>query len=126
MDFREKFSEVTTELTEAETIELSEKVEISSDEVGITGYGDIVSVFIKKAKHNDLMEVEVQGNKTLPKIKSLETLLGQYKEDDWVTLEKIYKKYTAEASSEVAKAITEFEKSLAKAFKILEVRTGKL
>jgi len=126
MDFREKFSEVTTELTEAETTELSEKVDISSDEIGITGYGDIVSVFIKKAKYNDLMELEVKGSKILPKIKSLESLLGQYKEDDWNTLEKIYKKYTAEASSDVAKAITEFEKNLAKAFKILEVRTGKL
>lgn len=103
-----------------------EKVEVDADEVGITAYGDILSVFIAKAKSNDLMELEIKGSKVLGKVKSLETLKGEYKEEDWDNLEKLYAKYTHNASTYVEKAIKEFEKNINIAIKNLELMSKKL
>ena len=125
MDFRSKFDEVN-ELQSEDFKILAEKVEVDSDYIGITGYGDIITVNVKRAEHNELMLVEVTGGKILTKIKSADRIKGEYKEEDWNVIEKIYAKATKDASVHIKKAITEFEKNLANAFKTLEIATNKL
>ena len=58
------------------------------------------------------MELSFSGTKTLTKLKSVETIKAQYVEEDWLTIEKLYSKITTEASKDLDKLVSSFEKDL--------------
>ena len=103
------------------TINLNEKIEVSADDRGLSVYGDILDVRLKQAKHNELMEFDISGSFSVAsRVKSLESLLGQYDEKDWPTLEKEYKKATTKAAKYIEEAVKQFEKHMELAVKSME------
>lgn len=103
--------------------ELAEAKDFS--EYGLTVDGEALSVSINKAKYNDLMEIEFKGNRVLSKVKSAESLKGEYREEDWNTIDKLYKKLTKKYAGEIEKLVNTFEKELNKVVIDFEKETGK-
>lgn len=99
--------------------------ERDSSEYGLYASGDVISVYIKQAKFNNLMELEITGKKTLPKLKSSETTKNTYREEDWGNIEKLYKKLFEKQSGEVEKLVKKFEKDLFSIIQDIEKETNK-
>lgn len=86
----------------------------NSDYNGIYVQGDILDLKIQKSESNNLMKLEISGDKTLTKLPSVETLKSEYKSSEWVTLEKIWASKANKKSTEIEKLVNKFEKELTK------------
>lgn len=80
-------------------------------EYGLDVQGHLLDVSIKMQK-NRLMEVVVQGKKTLNKLKSIEVLKREYTEDNHKELEIIWKELAEKESAKVEKLVQKFEEEL--------------
>ena len=85
--------------------------ERKSNEYGLDVAGAMLDVSVKMSK-NKLVEVQVQGKRTLPKLKSIETLKREYAEDNHKELEKIWKDLADKKSKLIEKLVLDFEKDL--------------
>jgi len=97
-----------------------------SSEYGLSVYGDILHVELKKEEHINLISINYSGDKILTKLKSIQTLRNEYKEDYWGELDKIYSKETDKASKNIDKAVKKFESEINKILKDFETTIGKL
>lgn len=86
--------------------------EVQSDFNGLTVYGDLITLDVRRAKFNNLMEILIKGNFTLSNLKSAERLKDEYREEDWDTIEKIWSKLSAKYGSKIEKQIKKFEQDL--------------
>ena len=82
-----------------------------SNEYGLDVQGHLLDVSIKMQK-NKLVAVEVQGKRTLNKLKSIETLKREYSEDNHKELERIWKNLADKESTKIEKLVQQFEKDL--------------
>ncbi len=82
-----------------------------SNEYGLEVQGELLDVSIKMQK-NKLVQVEVQGKRTLSNLKSIETLKREYSEDNHKELERIWKDLADEKSKLIEKLVFDFEKNL--------------
>lgn len=96
-----------------------------SNEYGLDVQGHLLDVSIKMQK-NKLIEVQVQGKRTLIKLKSIETLKREYTEDNHKELERIWKNLTDKESAKIEKLVQEFEESLNIIVIEMEREIGKL
>ena len=85
--------------------------ERKSNEYGLEVQGELLDVSIKMQK-NKLVQVEVQGKRTLSNLKSIETLKREYSEDNHKELERIWKDLADEKSKLIEKLVFDFEKDL--------------
>ena len=83
----------------------------TSNEYGLNVDGELIDLSIKMGK-NKLVEISVQGKRTLPKLKSVETLKREYSEENHKELEKIWKDLSAKESIKIEKLLKDFEKNL--------------
>jgi len=97
-----------------------------NSEYGLTIYGEALNVSIKKAKFNDLMEINFSGSRILPSLKSVEMLKSEYNDYDYLAIDKIYDKITKKASIDIEKLTKAFEKDLNKIIVSMEKETKKL
>ena len=81
------------------------------NEYGLGVAGHLIDVSIKMGK-NKLVEVEVQGKRTLAKLKSIETLKREYTEDNFKELEIIWKNLADKESKKIEKLVQDFEENL--------------
>jgi hypothetical protein len=81
------------------------------NEYGLEVQGHLIDVSIKMSK-NKLVEVEVQGKRTLQKLKSIETLKREYSEDNHKELEKIWKTLADKESKKIEQLVQDFEENL--------------
>jgi len=77
----------------------------------ITVDTDLITVSIKSNKHNDLLNLSINGSKTITDFKSLEALYSEYKESSHKGLDKLYTKSFTKAEDELIKATKAFEAS---------------
>lgn len=84
-----------------------------SNEYGLDVQGHLLDVSIKMQK-NKLVEVEVQvqGKKTLVKLKSVETLKREYTEENHKEIENIWKELADRESAKIEKLVQNFEEDL--------------
>lgn len=82
-----------------------------SNEYGLDIEGQLIDLSIKMQK-NKLVEISVQGKRTLVKLKSIETLKREYTEDNHKELERIWKNLAEKESAKVEKLVKDFEESL--------------
>ena len=85
--------------------------ERKSNEYGLDVEGQLIDVSIKMGK-NTLVEVVVQGKRTLAKLKSIETLKREYTEDNHKELERIWKNLADKESKKIEKLVQDFEENL--------------
>lgn len=83
----------------------------TSNEYGLDVAGHLIDLSIKMSK-NKLVEVIIQGKKTLTKLKSIETLKREYTEDNYKELEKIWKDLAEKKSVKIEKLVKDFEEDL--------------
>lgn len=86
--------------------------EISHDYSGLTVDGELLTVDIRRARKNDVMEITVKGNRILSKLKSADNVKDDYSEKDWVKIEKIWDSVFEKYSSDVNDVIKKFEKDI--------------
>jgi hypothetical protein len=94
--------------------------ETSSNEFGLSASGKVLYASIKKADNNNLVELNVQGKRTLIDIPSVETLQDEYNEEDADKLSKIWEKLAKDKSKDLEKAIKSFESDLEKIISSME------
>ena len=82
-----------------------------SNEYGLDVQGHLLDVSIQMQK-NKLIEVSVQGKRTLSKLKSVETLKREYTEDNHKELERIWKNLADKESTKIEKLVQNCEKDL--------------
>lgn len=82
--------------------------------------GDYLTTSIEKYSENNLMRFIARGEKTLPKLKSLDELLSEYVEEDHDTIIKYYEKLEKKYEKELSKITKEFEKKLDNLIKSFE------
>ena len=97
-----------------------------SSEFGLSVYGDILRVVLKKEEYTNLLSISYSGDKMLTKLKSIQTLRNEYQESDWDKLDIIYSKATNKASKNIDKAVKKFESEINKVLKDFETTIGKL
>ena len=85
-----------------------------SDYNGMTVMGQFVKIKLEKAKYNNLMELKIEGNMPLIRLKSAESIKDDYNEKDWVKIEKIWAEMTKRESARLEKVVDTFEKELNK------------
>jgi hypothetical protein len=83
------------------------------NEYGMDVDGQLLDVSIKMGK-SSLIEVQVQGKRTLSKLKSIDRLKKEYSEENHKALEKIWSNMSSEKSKEVQEIINDFENKLNK------------
>lgn len=83
------------------------------NEYGMDVDGQLLDVSIKMGK-SSLIEVQVQGKRTLSKLKSIDRLKKEYSEENHNALEKIWSNMSSEKSKEVQEIINDFENKLNK------------
>ena len=83
----------------------------TSNEYGLSADGELIDLSIKMGK-NKLVEISIQGKRTLPKLKSVETLKREYSEENHKELEKIWKNLAEKESAKVEKLVKDFENNL--------------
>ncbi len=86
----------------------------SSSENGFKVYGDVLSVELYKAKHNETMNLEYTGSKMIQGLKSAETLKGEYQAKDWSQIEKLFKNLNKSYCNETAVLVKKFETDMNK------------
>lgn len=96
-----------------------------SSEYGLTVSGEALTVEIKQAKYNNLMDLTFSGSRMLAKVQSAETLKGEYREEDWNNIDKLYKKLTKKYANDIEKLVNKFETELNKVVIDFEKETGK-
>lgn len=99
--------------------------EHDSSYLGLRVDGEALTVRIKQAKHNDLMELSFEGTRVLSQLKSVEHLKGEYREEDWDSIEKTYTNVTKKYSAEIDKLVHTFEKDLNKLVIAMQKDLGK-
>ena len=82
-----------------------------SNEYGLDVQGHLLDVSIKMQK-NRLVQIEVQGKKTLQKLKSIDSLKREYTEDNHQELERIWKNLAERKSAKIEKLVLDFEENL--------------
>lgn len=97
-----------------------------SSEYGFTVSGEALTLSVNKSKHNNLMEISFSGSRILTKLPSVETLKDEYGEQDWDTLEKMYRVFTKKYSAEAEKLLNKFEQDLNKIVIEMQDEVGKL
>ena len=85
--------------------------ERKSNEYGLDVSGHLLDLSIKMQK-NKLIEISVQGKKTLAKLKSVETLKREYAEENHKEIEKIWKNLAERESAKIEKLVQKFEDDL--------------
>ncbi len=85
--------------------------ERKADEYGLNVSGHLIDLSIRMGK-NKLVEVQVQGKRTLQQLKSIETLKREYSEDNFKELEKIWKNLADKESKKIEKLVQDFEENL--------------
>jgi hypothetical protein len=85
--------------------------ERKSNEYGLDVSGHLLDLSIKMQK-NKLIEISVQGKKTLVKLKSVETLKREYAEENHKEIEKIWKNLAERESVKIEKLVQKFEDDL--------------
>jgi hypothetical protein len=85
--------------------------ERKSNEYGLEVEGQLLDMSLKMNK-NKLIEVQVQGKRTLLKLKSIETLKREYSEDNHKDIEHIWKDLADKKSKLIEKLVLDFEKEL--------------
>ena len=85
--------------------------ERKADEYGLNVSGHLIDLSIRMGK-NKLVEVQVQGKRTLQQLKSIETLKREYTEDNFKELEKIWKNLADKESKKIEKLVQDFEENL--------------
>ncbi len=85
--------------------------ERKSNEYGLDVSGHLLDLSIKMQK-NKLIEISVQGKKTLVKLKSVETLKREYTEENHKEIEKIWKNLAERESVKIEKLVQKFEDDL--------------
>ena len=85
--------------------------ELSTDYNGLTVYGDLIKVDLRKSQYNDLMKIDISGSSHL-RMKSAEELKGDYREEDWDTIEKLWTKLADKYGKKIEKLTKQFEKDL--------------
>lgn len=85
--------------------------ERKADEYGLNVSGHLIDLSIRMGK-NKLVEVQIQGKRTLQQLKSIETLKREYSEDNFKELEKIWKNLADKESKKIEKLVQDFEENL--------------
>ena len=96
-----------------------------SNEYGLDVQGHLLDVSIKMQK-NKLVVVEVQGKRTLDKLKSIDTLKREYTEDNHKELERIWKNLAEKESAKIEKLVQDFEENLNNVILEMEKEISKL
>ena len=96
-----------------------------SNEYGLEVQGELLDVSIKMQK-NKLVQVEVQGKRTLSNLKSIETLKREYSEDNHKELERIWKNLADKESAKIEKLVQKFEENLNSIIVEMEKEIAKL
>ena len=96
-----------------------------SNEYGLDIEGQLIDLSIKMQK-NKLVEISVQGKRTLVKLKSIETLKREYTEDNHKELERIWKNLAEKESAKIEKLVKDFEENLNNIILEMEKEIGKL
>lgn len=96
-----------------------------STEYGLDVQGHLLDVSIQMQK-NKLIEVSVQGKRTLSKLKSVETLKREYTEDNHKEIERIWKNLAEKESAKVEKLVQDFEENLNNIILEMEKEIAKL
>jgi hypothetical protein len=78
----------------------------------ISYIGDYLTVSIEKYPENKLMRFIAKGDKSLPKLKSLDELLDEYREEDHNIIIKYYEKLEKKYEKELEKITKDYEKKL--------------
>lgn len=84
---------------------------IDASHTGTSVEGKFTSVDIQ-LQRNEMFKLDIKGSKNLPKIKSIEKLKNEYKEEDWKNLEKYVEKSLSKHSKEIETIINKFEQDL--------------
>ena len=85
--------------------------ERKSNEYGLDVSGHLLDLSIKMQK-NKLIEISVQGKKTLVKLKSVETLKREYTEENHKEIESIWKNLANKESAKIERLVQKFEDDL--------------
>jgi len=99
--------------------------ERDSDYNGLSAEGQMIRVQIQKAAKNNLMEIIVKANRPLVKLKSAESIKDEYREEDWIKIEKYWAKLAEVKSIELEKLVQDFEIKLNKIVIEMEKETAK-
>ena len=96
-----------------------------SNEYGLDVEGQLIDLSIKMQK-NKLVEISVQGKRTLVKLKSIETLKREYTDDNHKELERIWKNLAEKESAKIEKLVQKFEENLNSIIVEMEKEIAKL
>ena len=97
----------------------------TSNEYGLNVNGELIDLSIKMGK-NKLVDVSIQGKRTLAKLKSVETLKREYSEENHKELEKIWKNLSERESVKIEKLVKDFENNLNNIILEMEKEISKL
>lgn len=86
--------------------------ERTSNEYGFIATGQLIDLGVKMNPKNSLIEITVQGKKSLTSPKSVQRLKAEYDENDFKQIEQIWKKVSKEKSKIAEELIKEFENDL--------------
>lgn len=82
-----------------------------TDEYGIIINGELLDVSLKMSKNN-LIQINVNGKRTLPELKSIEILKKEYEETSYKELEKFWSTLSEKNAKLIENLVTNFEKNL--------------
>jgi len=92
----------------------------NADYNGFTVSGNMIDISVQKADYTNLMEISIDGRRTLPNIKSAESFKNEYDEDSWLSIENTWAEVAKKHSKAADKLLQKFERDLNKVLKDLE------
>lgn len=104
---------------------VNESVTTDSSEFGFRVYGEVLTVQLNQHTASNLMDLTFSGTRTLPRVKSVENIKAEYREEDWINIEKLYSKMNKKYGKEAEKLVKDFEAKLNKIVVEMEKETSK-